>query len=426
MAWRPWGVVLVLALVIGVCVAQGWSQPPSSGAAGGAAGGPAAGQISPGMWRSLQRRTADRRDGSPAAAGERSAGERSNAGNITTTEPARESAAVKSATAPSGLPNEQGQIWREYDISPYTLRVTTTRRPEQAIVDWILRETGFEAWHSETVAILSADQRTLRVYHTPQIQRTVGEIVDRFVNTQAESHGFNLRVVTIGSPNWREGAMRMLKPIPVQAQGVQAWLLNREDAAILFGELSKRSDFREHSSPNLLVQNGQAHVVGASRTRRYARSVLLKPAFPGYELEMGQLDEGFSLEFQPLVSLDGQSLDAVVKCQIQQIEKMIPINVEVPAQFASNQKQTIEVPQLASADLHERFRWPVDQVLLISRGVVATPVPRAPGVLPITLPGTSPTNRADALLFIQSLGKPPAPPTAAPNTTAAPRTGSPR
>jgi hypothetical protein len=47
------------------------------------------------------------------------------------------------------LPNNFGQVWREYDISPYTLRVTTTNRPEQAIVDWILRETGYEAWHSE-------------------------------------------------------------------------------------------------------------------------------------------------------------------------------------------------------------------------------------------------------------------------------------
>src|SRR5688572_19283578 len=32
------------------------------------------------------------------------------------------------------LPNDQGQVWREYDIRPYTVRVTTTARPEQAIV----------------------------------------------------------------------------------------------------------------------------------------------------------------------------------------------------------------------------------------------------------------------------------------------------
>ena len=44
------------------------------------------------------------------------------------------------------LPNTQGQIWREYDITPYTAQVTTTERPEQAILDWILRDTGTEVW----------------------------------------------------------------------------------------------------------------------------------------------------------------------------------------------------------------------------------------------------------------------------------------
>src|SRR5439155_2375967 len=34
------------------------------------------------------------------------------------------------------LPHSQGQVWREYDISPYTVRVSSTNRPEQAIVDW--------------------------------------------------------------------------------------------------------------------------------------------------------------------------------------------------------------------------------------------------------------------------------------------------
>jgi hypothetical protein len=53
------------------------------------------------------------------------------------------------------LPSDAGQeLWR-YDISPYTARVTSTNRPEQAVRDWILRETGYEAWHSEPFSALS-------------------------------------------------------------------------------------------------------------------------------------------------------------------------------------------------------------------------------------------------------------------------------
>jgi len=64
----------------------------------------------------------------------------------------------------------------------------------------------------------------------------------------------------------------------------------------------------------------------------------------------------------------------------------------------------VQVPQLVSWRLHERFRWPTDQVLLLSCGVVATPAaePRTLGFS--RLLGTNP-GRADALLFIESNGK---------------------
>jgi hypothetical protein len=324
--------------------------------------------------------------------------------------PSSAPASAARVTGGSGkLPNDQGQVWREYDISSYTARVTNTKQPQQAIIDWILRETGYEAWHSDAVSVLNADRQTLRVYHTPDVQRTVADIVDRFVGTGGETHTFSLRVVTVGNPNWRETTVRMLRPIPVQSQGVQAWLLAKEDAALLLAQMGKRSDFREYTSPNLVIHNGQpSQGIGASRTRRYAKGVIMRPgsAF-GFEMEMGQIDEGYSLQVHPLLSLDGGSVDAVIKCQINQIEKMIPVTLELPTIGAPTQRQTIEIPQLSSSDLHERFRWPTDQVLLISRGVVATPVPKGPSLLPISLPGSPSGNRADALVFIQSNGKPP-------------------
>ena len=73
---------------------------------------------------------------------------------------AEQAAPVARARVTNGngtLPSDQGQVWREYDITPYTARVTSTNRPERAIVDWILRETGYEAWHGEAAAVLTAD-----------------------------------------------------------------------------------------------------------------------------------------------------------------------------------------------------------------------------------------------------------------------------
>ena len=40
--------------------------------------------------------------------------------------------------------------------------------------------------------------------------------------------------------------------------GANAWLLQKEEAAVLMADLRRRSDYREHSSQHLLVNNGQA------------------------------------------------------------------------------------------------------------------------------------------------------------------------
>lgn len=303
------------------------------------------------------------------------------------------------------LPRDHNQKWREYDISPYTSRVTTTERPEQAVIDCILRETGTEVWFTEPFGILNAGKDTLRVYHTDEMQAVVRDVVDRLVSSQAESHAFGVRLVTVANPNWRAKALPLMRSVTVQSPGVDAWLLSKENAAILISELRKRVDFREHNSPNLLIHNGQSQTISAMHPRNYSRSVRLREnAFPAYEMEMGQIQEGYSLQISPLLALDERSVDAVLKCQIDQVEKLIPVNIDVPTVSASRQTAQVQVPQLVSWRLHERFRWPTDQVLLLSCGVVATPAAERTTLgLPKLLGGDR--GRADALLFIESNGK---------------------
>ena len=307
------------------------------------------------------------------------------------------------------LPQDHGQVWREYDIRPYTQRVTTTARPEQAIVDWILRETGYEAWHSDPVGLLSANHDVLRVYHTPEMQAVVADIVDRFVNSAASAYGFTLRVATVGNPNWRAKALTMMTPIPIQSPGVQGWLLAKENARLLVSELGRRTDYREYNSSQQLVNNGQSIVLSTMRPRSYIRSAsVTQTAWPGYQPEMGTIEEGFSLEFSPLLALDLASADAVVKLRLNQVEKMLPVKLDLPTTVAPNQRVQIDVPQMTSSNLHERFRWPTDKVLLLSLGVVATPGPTKDN--PITdavtdaMPMLKGAPRADAILFVESAG----------------------
>jgi len=303
------------------------------------------------------------------------------------------------------LPNDHGQVWREYDITPYTTRVESSEHPEQLIVDWILRETGYEAWHSTPVGLLSADRQTLRVYHTPQMQAVVADIVDRFVSTKAQNHGFGLRIITLKNPNWRTRAMPLMTSIPVQSPGVQAWIMARESAAVMLAEMRSRTDFREHTTAHQMVLNGQTSIVSTMRPRTYSKGIIAnQTTWPGYQPELGQIDEGFSLEFSPLLSTDATTTDAVVKLKLSQIEKMIAVQLEVPSVAAANQKAQIDVPQMTMVQIHERFRWPTDQVLLLSIGVVATPGPEKSNMLTDVLPLPKSAPRADALLLVESSG----------------------
>ncbi len=322
--------------------------------------------------------------------------------------PARPTATRAPVSKGSGtLPNDHGQVWREYDISSYTLRAQNAVQPEQAIVDWILRETGYEAWHSTPVGLLSADRHKLRVYHTPQMQSVVADITDRFVNSQAENQGFGLRIITVRNPNWRARALPLMKALPVQSPGVQGWMLAKEDAALLMSELRRRTDYREHNPPHQMVRNGQNLVVSSMRDRPYTKGIIrTQQTWPGYQPELGQLEEGFNLEFSPLLSLDTKTVDAVIKLRLAQVEKMLSVKLEVPSPIAPNQRAVCQVPQMTMVQLHERFRWPTNQVLLLSTGVVATPGPKKPNLLTdaLPLPLSSAAPRADALLFVEHKG----------------------
>lgn len=303
------------------------------------------------------------------------------------------------------LPSDGGQVWREYDISPYTSRAKNQEKPEQAVIDWVLRETGSDVWFSEPLGILSAGRTTLRVYHTPQMQELVNDVVKRLVESDMEPHTLAVRVMTVSSPAWRTRALPLMRSIDIQSPGVEAWLLSRENAAVLVGELRQRGDYRENVTPNLQIQSGQTETISRTRPRVYPRTVRQVSYYPGIEMVNGQIEEGFAMQLSPLMSLDGKTCDAAIKCNIDQVERLVPVNIDVNI-GGQPQRAQIQVPQLVSWRFQERFRWPADQVLLLSCGVVASPSGNSGGsTLPLLGPLLQSGERADALLMVECRGK---------------------
>lgn len=304
--------------------------------------------------------------------------------------------AEKSSPFLANWPQTAGQVWREYDLLPYTVQVNSTRRPEQAIVDWILRETGEGTWHGEQVAVLSASQARLRVFHEPSVQAQVAEIVDRFTQAQVKQLGIRVRVIGVGSPDWRRKAQALLRPIPGSNHGPQSWLLAPEDASLLLADLRARRDTRMHGMPHLLVFNGQTATVNSTQQQSYVRHVTPRPGtWPGYQSKLDYIDEGFVLELNPLLTTDGAYVDAVIKLHVNQVEKLRDVTLDVASPFDPTLATRMQVPQRASYDMNERFHWPTDKVLLVGLGMVPAAAPTAGSLLDF---GQAP--REDLLLLI--------------------------
>lgn len=306
------------------------------------------------------------------------------------------------------LPRGAGQEHRVYDLRPYTGYLTKEDSPHQSVVDWILRETGTDVWHTEPFGFLSADRDELTAYHTNEMHQVIAGIVDRFVAGDKEPQVMNLNVMTVGNPNWRARAHPLMQHVNVQSPGVQAWLLTKENAALVINLLRARTDVREVQNVDLILHNGQTKQLASTRGRNYVMNIKHSPAnWPPYEPETGEIQEGYQLEISPLLSVDGRTIDCVINAKIDQVDKFVPVEMDLPLPNAEVHRTKIEVPQMVSWRLNERFRWPSDMVLLLSCGVVASPE-RPQSIVPLlnlsSITGTT-AGRADALMFVQFRGR---------------------
>jgi hypothetical protein len=331
------------------------------------------------------------------------------------------------------IPQENGQIWREYDITPFTKeRKLPAGSPpaEQMLIDWILRKTGAARWHTAPFGILTADSEKLYVYHTKEVQLLVADIVDRFVCPQLWNEVCTLRIVSTSRPDWLNKGHSQLKPIPIATQGVQGWIVEKVTAQTLLQELGRRGDFKELLPPQPLIAHGIQHNVVAKKQRQYLRDVQPNPsALNGYAEDRVTVDEGIGLSMTPLAMLDGQHMAATIKLDVVQVERMFTTTIEIATAANPRQRVQIESPQMASFKLDEVVGFPKNKVLLLDLGTVPLPSTTdgdSRNVLAELSKGINPARRGNVLIFVEcSTGNAVPAVTAAPSTAAPVRTARP-
>lgn len=286
------------------------------------------------------------------------------------------------------IPDEPGHEFRTFNLTPYTRLRHDVTAPQAAVIDWILRRTRNSSWFGERVTSLSADKTELRVYHEPRIIRQVAEIVDRFTNAVENYLSIRVRFIVATNPNWRYAVFNRLNPIAAGPQGQQVWTLDKEEAIQILTQFQIDQGFQIVGGKQLEIVNGQSTLVETTLKRTYAAGI--QPETGGENAgqspnpntgNVRTLTEGVSLKISPLLRFEGDDIELHMDLRASSIKSFFRARVIGPRRGGAPEVN-IEVPEVVSTWMETTIpRWPIDQALLISAGILPGILRNRSGVL---------------------------------------------
>jgi hypothetical protein len=302
---------------------------------------------------------------------------------------------------PANFRDEAGHAWRSFDIARYTSQAYTAEnpKPQNALVEWIFRGTGSAAWHGEKIAVLSAGRAQLRAYHNPRMLRVVQEYVERFTRATADVISVRVRFVAAQDTRWRYAVYGRLNRIGTGPQGQQIWTVPPDDANLVRTQMMLYQGFKLLADKTVRMHNGQTMTMETSDVLDYVAGTQSDGnASLGPQPRADQLKEGVTLRLSPLLTYDGDALDAAIELKATTIKRLIRTKIlarrEVgPADMA------IDVPEVIETRLNRTVSWELGRTLIISAGITPGILQSKTGFLNLRVPGTVPTD-TELLVFI--------------------------
>ncbi len=303
---------------------------------------------------------------------------------------------------PPNFPSEPGQQWRQFDISRYTGLDHSQGNPQNAITEWIFRRTGSAPWHGEKVAVLSASRSRVRAYHDAKHLDEVSQVIDRFVNAERDFLSVSVKFVAAVDTRWRYAAYSLLTPVGSGPQGQQIWTLGVKDAAFVLAQMQIHQGYRLLTDQKVEMVNGQTLTVKTSEPRGYTGRMQRESANGlGYQPKSEQLEEGVTLRLSPLLTFDGDTLDAAIDLTANTVKSLHRTKVIAPREIGPSEI-TLDVPEVTESRLNQTVKgWPLGQTLLISAGIQPGILQGKGGFLNLKLPGTVP-HGTELLIFLDA------------------------
>lgn len=303
---------------------------------------------------------------------------------------------------PPGFPSEPGQQWRQFDISRYTGLDHSQGNPQNAVTEWIFRRTGTAPWHGEKVAVLSASRTRIRAYHDAKHLDQAAEVIDRFINAERDFLTISVKFVAAVDTRWRYAAYSLLTPVGSGPQGQKIWTLSVKDAAFVLAQMQIHQGFRLLTDQKVEMVNGQTLTVKTSERRGYTGGMQRESANGlGYQPKAEQLEEGVTLRLSPLLTFDGDTLDAALDLTANTVKSLHRTKVIAPREVGPSEI-TLDVPEVTESRLNQTVKgWPLGQTLLISAGIQPGILQDKGGFMNLKLPGTVP-HGTELLIFLDA------------------------
>ena len=301
--------------------------------------------------------------------------------------------APKAETIPANFPSQAGFEWKTFPIANYTALDPTGASPQTAIIDWIFRRMSPAPWHGDKITVLCASRTQIRAYNSPKILRQVSDVVDQFVDAEADVLTVRVRFLAAADARWRYAMYSRLNLISSGPQGQQIWHTANQDADAIIAQMQVWQGFKPMGETKVEVLNGQTAKFDSIKKKPFAASVQRDGAVGlGYQPKVENLEEGIVLRFSPLLAYEGDSLEAAVELSTNLVRKLHPVKVLGPREVGTGEL-TIDVPEVSETRLNQTIKnWTLGQALIISTGIQPGILLDRNGLLGLKIPGTVPTG----------------------------------
>ena len=208
-----------------------------------------------------------------------------------------------------------------------------------------------------------------------------------------------MQFIAAVNPRWRYTVYPRLTYVGGGPQGQQIWTMTSRDAALRALPDADPAGIPPTGEAGVEIVNGQTLSIGTLKPRTFVGGLQRESAGIAFQPRPDKIDEGIVLKLSPLLTFEGNAVDAKIDLTVNMVRTLHRTKVIAPREIGAAET-TIDVPDATQTHLEQTVRnWPLNQTLMISSGIHPGILDKKSGLFNLPIPGTYPTA-TEVLVFL--------------------------